>query len=731
MRNTDKVTEQLEQIRAQAARPERRQLLTLFGLFGGATVLDACGGKQAGLASASEAVLNSASTDGVDIKWVANVLGNPPQSPAVPRTGVLSTNDSTSLGASLVITEGCLSPGDGGAGVFIWSTGTDDGGTFIVPNGTGIGATGGGWQRIYEGPLDVKWFGAAGNGTNNDQPAIQAAINAAKNSPQAVIFSAGTYAVSTSGSTTTPVADALAISTSMTLVIAGNIIGTNNCNVFNISADNVTLVWEGGSVAGCGTYYQSGGDNGACIKWTGKNPRSIGKMLLVNPPQYGLLLRYGGADFYGGMIDSIEVIGGPGSLTSPQHYGVELEGPVQGLDLGFVSVRPSACGGACVQGLASGSFGAGSPLSCTFRGCNVRGTWDHPVYLACQNCTIGEFFGDSCGSEIRVIGPNNAAALLHNSNAAGGGISIESCAGSTYASVSAINCGGDLLYIGMYDTGFDHALSNIYVGVGTLLGTGKVQRGVYLNTAFNGTGFSHSNIQIRGGVIQGVAMLPIPAVQGGIEVLVLAGSTLSRSRIKDFTVDTTGHPGVYLHGEGTGVDFDLDSIFVRNPGSSPGEGGSSACAFVVENGFTWNGGNCVNCGAIDDRGMNAVMPYVFYRAGTVNNVKFSPSVASGYTPKGGVGIFGTLYTPGATTPNVNNVNYLEIQNPNPTTITNFIGAYPGQSLLLTFQDGNTTITRDNAYLSGAVNFVSSINATLTLVYDGTCWREVCRTTNSA
>ena len=35
------------------------------------------------------------------------------------------------------------------------------------------------WQRIFSGPLDVQWFGATGNGTDNDTAAIQAALTAA------------------------------------------------------------------------------------------------------------------------------------------------------------------------------------------------------------------------------------------------------------------------------------------------------------------------------------------------------------------------------------------------------------------------------------------------------------------------------------------------------------------------------------------------------------------------
>jgi hypothetical protein len=62
-------------------------------------------------------------------------------------------------------------------GLFAWTadtTSADNAGTNIVPMAT---PRTGCWKRVYSGALNVKWFGAKGDGVANDQPAIVAAIN--------------------------------------------------------------------------------------------------------------------------------------------------------------------------------------------------------------------------------------------------------------------------------------------------------------------------------------------------------------------------------------------------------------------------------------------------------------------------------------------------------------------------------------------------------------------------
>jgi Pectate lyase superfamily protein len=113
---------------------------------------------------------------GTTVGWADTVIGVANGT----RTGDLAKYV-PSLGKPVVmIAKGCLTPDDGGGGAFFWSkkcTLVDDGGTVIRPNSV-TPATPGRWLRIYEGPLNVCWFGAQGTSGANDQPAFQKAIDA-------------------------------------------------------------------------------------------------------------------------------------------------------------------------------------------------------------------------------------------------------------------------------------------------------------------------------------------------------------------------------------------------------------------------------------------------------------------------------------------------------------------------------------------------------------------------
>jgi len=88
------------------------------------------------------------------------------------------------------------------------------------------------------------------------------------------------------------------------------------------------------------------------------------------------------------------------------------------------------------------------------------------------------------------------------------------------------------------------------------------------------------------------------------------------------------------------------------------------------------------------------------------------------------------FVDGDTTPSVLSGNVFVTANTAGTTITNFDDGRATQIITILFGDGNTTITRNNAYLAGGVNFVSTIQAVIVLLKIGAFWFEVSRSLNS-
>lgn len=85
--------------------------------------------------------------------------------------------------------------GDGGDGPFYWdasSTDADNGGTTIAPTGLASGR----WKRPHAGALSIRWFGAKGDGSTNDAPAIRLCREAARVAGCAWYIPAGTFSLS-------------------------------------------------------------------------------------------------------------------------------------------------------------------------------------------------------------------------------------------------------------------------------------------------------------------------------------------------------------------------------------------------------------------------------------------------------------------------------------------------------------------------------------------------------
>lgn len=88
---------------------------------------------------------------------------------------------------------------DDGGGVFVLDksatlgASADNGGTVLVA----AGGTNWYWVRLEQPVFNVRWFGAYGDGSNDDSTAVQAAIDAAESIGGTVFLPAGTYLINT------------------------------------------------------------------------------------------------------------------------------------------------------------------------------------------------------------------------------------------------------------------------------------------------------------------------------------------------------------------------------------------------------------------------------------------------------------------------------------------------------------------------------------------------------
>jgi hypothetical protein len=183
---------------------------------------------------------------GMDIKWVDTTLGIKPW-PMCSRHGDLATRTGEMLGAAVVVAKGCVARGDHGGGLFYWdpsSDAADNGGTVIAPITLDPDCLvlPGRWIRIYDGFVDVRWFGARGDGATDDTKALQAALDEVRVHGASLFFPPGRYIVTST----------LDAGPSQGIRYLG---GSTSARATNISEDGslkqwpTALVWGGGQAS--------------------------------------------------------------------------------------------------------------------------------------------------------------------------------------------------------------------------------------------------------------------------------------------------------------------------------------------------------------------------------------------------------------------------------------------------------------------------------------------------
>lgn len=113
-----------------------------------------------------------------------------------PTVASLRAYNTSAFGATVpqALTAGYNGAGDDGGNRFYWSaisTAADNGGTVIKPTTSTIGR----WLAVNSTPLNVKAFGAFGDGTTNDTTNLNKAIAVANASDKTLLFPPGTYVI--------------------------------------------------------------------------------------------------------------------------------------------------------------------------------------------------------------------------------------------------------------------------------------------------------------------------------------------------------------------------------------------------------------------------------------------------------------------------------------------------------------------------------------------------------
>lgn len=120
-------------------------------------------------------------------------------------TNIAALKALTVTSSLVVIVEGYYSAGDGGGGYFYGVTGAapgtyvDNGGTIILPTG-GDGSSA--WRRAVNDMYNVRWFGAKGDLSQDDAPAIQSCVNVAAGNT--IYAPVGKYALNSGITTNIP-----------------------------------------------------------------------------------------------------------------------------------------------------------------------------------------------------------------------------------------------------------------------------------------------------------------------------------------------------------------------------------------------------------------------------------------------------------------------------------------------------------------------------------------------
>lgn len=566
---------------------------------------------------------------------------------------------------------GYYAEGDGGGGVFYWNAGSsasDNGGTIIASNAGGTGR----WVRsITTGGVNLRWFGAKGDGVADDAAAVQAVINfGAKliygsqgdtyllgaaglqfatltgvrfvGNGATLKFNAAPAQTMPSGSSTQ-----LLITSCTDCEISGWTINGNSkaTNAIGLSASTDCRI-TGNRISACGVEALIFGES---------NTRTT----------YGFNTLFSA-------IGSAKGIWAGNTNASQQETDVQIVGnnchdnPGDGIVATIYGGRIAA--NDCVSNGASGI---------TLTGYVATGVISHDVTIVGNVCRSNAFHGVQLGD---VVGWADSTSSTYNNTVTG-----NVCRLNTHTGVYGVQNRDSVIADNV-------CLDNVDAGI--VIGQ-TVRTTISGNVCFDSRAGGSRSQQ------QGILILAQVAALDTQDIIV--NGNLCYNNTADGMQVTTAASGTMA---GICISGNIYRANSRN-GLRVLASGTTDITGVVVTGNTALG--------------NTTADVMFDLLDVVFGANKFVSVG------GTIGMF-YGFTDGATTPSVKGRPTFFTQNTNPTSITNLLDGQIGQEVTIIFGDGNTTLV-DGGHLLLAGNMVGTLNDSIKLISNGTDWFELSRSVN--
>lgn len=428
---------------------------------------------------------------------------------------------------------------------------------------------------------------------------IQDAVDA--NYGRTVIIPPGTYQVATTGSVTAPCGDAVTITGPITIIFQGVVKGANNCNPFKIAAgaeDFVTFIGWGGGIQGHGTFYELTNNNGALIRISGGLLRCQ-NIKLIDPPQYALYVD----SVADGVMQGVEIIGGPDTYIGDNHYGVCLVDDSPGWKIDGCKTLESEAGGKVSQAIASLTFTTGTADRTQVVNNRLFAQWEKGTYIFGSDLQVNNNWIFDClhGEGIRTIGARPQIMSNTIRTCESGGITIYDGQQALCVGNNISDYGGVGIQLGYYTTVAGKSLSRATIEGNKIKGR---TTGTNLLAAIDVRGHASSatveeRICIRGNEIE-TANYQTDDERAGIHLLPLTITTIfAHFDVSDNVVAQTGSYGIRC-GAGVYKYTKLERNRVTDPGMQHVALGGNRSGFCWDTGVTWTGSHVNNNIAVSE-----------------------------------------------------------------------------------------------------------------------------------